>query len=244
PGTPGGWTGLGGPAGAPVPPPRPPRPRRRGPGTGAVGAVVALMLLTVATLLLLERADRFEGPVLLTAAGIGLLVTGLAILLAGLRGRTSGALGVLAVATALVAVPLGLAHGTVDGPWERRGGPAFGDLDVTWTQRQQASGGIEQGMGDVRLDLTELPLDGSTLVVPVDVGAGNVELVVPRGTEVSADVEVGLGNIDWSVGGVEERRDGAGNSLDVRTPGIADGEDAELHLVVHVGMGNVSVEEG
>ncbi|GIG30291.1 PspC domain-containing protein [Cellulomonas marina] len=239
-----GWSGTGGPGQGWTPPParapRPPRPPRRGPAAGVVGVVVALSIIGLAVLLLVERSGRLAWPVGLTAAGGALVLVGAGIVVSGLQGRSSGWLGFLGIVTGLVAVPAAI--GWSSGPWD---GPdrRVADQQIAWTERSQARAGLEAGLGDVRLDLTQVPLTGGTLVVPVDVGAGGVEIVVPEGADVSADLENGLGTIRWDVAGVIEERNGAGTTLSASTPGVADGDDAQLHLVVQLGLGDLTVEE-
>ena len=217
----------------------PAKPRRSGPGATSVGIVVALALLSVAGLLLAERSGAFDGPVLLTALGVTAVLAGLGVVVAGLRGRRSGALGFLAIAALVASLPVG-ATSHRGWSWD---GAGFHDANepVHLTSRTAAEGGLRFGAGEAVLDLTDVPLDDDTLVVPVSVGAGRVEVVVPADAAVEATVRVGLGNVTWDVDG--HRATSGGIGLDGRTfqdDASRDGA-AQLSLDVSVGAGEVTI---
>ena len=217
----------------------PAKPRRSGPGATSVGIVVALALLSLAGLLLAERSGAFDGPVLLTALGVTAVLAGLGVVVAGLRGRRSGALGFLAIAALVASLPVG-ATSHRGWSWD---GAGFHDANepVHLTSRTAAEGGLRFGAGEAVLDLTDVPLDDDTLVVPVSVGAGRVEVVVPADAAVEATVRVGLGNVTWDVDG--HRATSGGIGLDGRTfqdDASRDGA-AQLSLDVSVGAGEVTI---
>src|SRR5690606_42161872 len=113
------------------------------------------------------------------------ILAGLAIVVSGLRGRTSGGLGWLAVIVLLVAVPASA--------W--RAAPATFFLDdsvrtvTDGTHRvsdpEVAERGFGVSLGDPTIDLSGLDLSDATPASPVDVpvqlGAGDVTVVVPDG---------------------------------------------------------------
>ncbi len=230
----------------PVPAPRPPKPprvRTPGAGAGTVGVVVALGLLSLAVLLVAERSGDFTGPVALTALGIGIVLCGVGIIVSGLRGRTSGGLGGLAVLGILVAVPLGAVQNAT---WSWTDGGRH-DLaasgEVVLTDRTEAAQGLSLGFGTVTIDLTDVPMTSQTLDVPISLAAGDLTVVVPSGTSVTADVEAGAGTVRWDVDGTTKSVDGVG--LDPRTFSTADvGSDGpQLALQVQIGAGDVSITE-
>ncbi|AEE45237.1 PspC domain-containing protein [Cellulomonas fimi] len=228
----------------PVPPvpPRPPKPRTLGPGVGTVGVVVALSLLGVAVLLLAERSGDFTGPVLLTALGIGVVLCGLGIVLSGLRGRRSGTLGFLAITGILVALPVGAAQ-NADWVWEDG---SFRQLEASTyvvDSRDSAAAGFDLGFGDATLDLTSLPLDGTTLDVPVSIGAGNLTIVVPADAAVAADVKAGVGSVTWAVDGEERRTEGIGMADQTYRDEQSRDGSPQILLHVSVGAGDLRIEE-
>lgn len=241
----GGPTGPGAPstgwsAQRPAATPPPPAPRRpSGPGAGTVGVVVALTLLTLAGLMYAERVGAFDGPVVLIAGATGVVLAGLGIILAGLRGRTSGALGGLAVVGILVLLPVSAAA-RADITWTG-GGTVVGDVTRTPTTVAEAERGYSVGAGEARIDLTELPASRDTVVVPVNVGAGEITVIVPEGSAYDADVRIFAGEITWL--GDRTTRAGAGQAETFESEAVADGAEAEIHLEITVGAGEVRVIE-
>ncbi|WP_028049982.1 PspC domain-containing protein [Cellulomonas sp. URHD0024] len=225
----------------PPQPPRPPKPRTPGAGAGTVGVVVALSLLTLAALLIAERTAGFDGPVALTALGVAIVLAGLGIIVSGLRGRTSGALGGLAVLGLLASVPLGVVTST-SSFWQNDGERQFNASDVTATSRQEASQGWSMGFGDVTVDLTDVPMTDQTLVVPIALAAGNLTVLVPEGVDVDADANIGAGQIAWNVAGEHRSQDGV--AIDDGNFTTGGGDDPALHLQIRVGAGQVDIVDG
>lgn len=232
--------GVPPPPRGPVPPPVAlPRRRPSGPGATTTGVVTALTLLALAVLMYLERDGRFDGPVFLTAGAVGILLAGLAVVVSGLRGRTSGALGWLAVVGVLVVGP-GLA--IADHEWGWYGSSTgVGDLDHTPTTVAQAERGYSIGAGEARVDLTELPLGDEPVEVPISVGAGDVTVLVPDGSDYAADVRIFAGEIRWLDDTFS--RAGAGDTIELESPAVERGADPQIVLDISVGAGTVTVEE-
>ena len=235
------------------------RQRRPGPGRTMVGVVVALTMVAAATLLLASRSGRLDAPVALVAAGVCVVLAGLGIAVSGLRGRRSGVLGFLAIVTLLVAGPWAVVEA---GSWPHHHAQSV----VTLADLDTARAGVDQGVGDIVVDLRALDLPGAapapqpsddagqatpeaetgstpqdvpetpstspqTVRVPVSVGVGNVEILLPEGVRAQVEVEVGAGRVEWKVGGHQTLR-GFGLQRTFRTDG-----DATPELVVHVSIG-------
>ncbi|WP_273653954.1 LiaF domain-containing protein [Cellulomonas fimi] len=214
-----------------------------GPGVGMVGSVVALSLIGLAVLLMADRTGDFDGPVALTALGIGVVLAGLGIIVSGLRGRRSGALGALAIVGILVALPVGAAT-TNDWVWtsgsHRRADSGTYVVDT----RRSAADGFDLGFGDAVVDLTTVPLTGSTLDVPVSLGAGDLTVVVPADAAVAADVKAGVGTVRWELDGETRSVDGLGISEQTfEDEQVRNGETAQLQLHVSVGAGEIRIIE-
>ncbi|HEY3436364.1 MAG TPA: PspC domain-containing protein [Actinotalea sp.] len=242
PGGPAPWTHQG----PPNPPARAPRPPRRGPGAGTLGIVVALSLLTLAALLYAKRVGSFDGPVGLTVGAVAVVLLGIAIIVSGMRGRTGGGLGVLAVIGILSLLPLTAAYSNGwdgwDGQWTGPGA-AVGDISRTPTDVATAEQGYSVGAGNARIDLTELPLAGGTVQVPVHVGAGDLTIVVPHDGAYTADISVMAGEIRWLGDTVSS---GFGPGQDQKTyesQSVRDGATPDIALDITVGAGTVRVEE-
>lgn len=247
---------YGAPAGTTPPaPPRPPKaprppkpPRPRGPGSATVGVVVGLSLLLGALLLVVDRAGDLAWPVFLTWAGASVVLAGLAIVVSGLRGRTSGGLGWLAVLALVVAVPAASWDG--DRPALVLDDTTRTVSDGTYrvTDPDVASEGFGVRWGDPTIDLSGLDLsgvtDGDPVEVPVQLGAGDVTIVVPDGVPVRADVQVWAGSARWQVDGERREVSGVSSRPVTFTNEEADaGEDPQLVLLVDVGAGQATIEE-
>lgn len=224
---------------APVPPAW--TPRRRGPGSTTVGIVLALALLGWAGILVAQRTGAFDGPVGLTALGLGVVLAGLGIVVAGLRGRRSGVLGFLAIVGLILASPLAVVRGGVDG-WTWQGVSVIDDDTslVVLRDTDTAERGVSTGLADLTVDLSGLDLDRD-VDVPINAGAGNVVVIVPDDEDVTlrADVRAGAGSIEWSVGGDEQTLEGVG----IRRHFERAGSTPQLGLDISVGAGDIRIEE-
>lgn len=264
--------------GAPQPatPPVALRPRVDGPGSVAVGIVLALCLFAGAGILIAHRTGVFDGGPALTIAGVSLALLGLGVIVAGALGRRSGALGGIAVVVAVLAVPAALVSNAI-GSWDPivvsgDGGTAVGDASWTPTTVAQAEDGFGLGAGSARIDLTAVPLDGTSgpVEVPIQVGMGTTQVILPRDTPVEVRAQLGAGQItatytgDWapsagtqsSAGSVPEestttggttgreitRTHLQGTNLDLvlRSPETG---DATLVVTIDAGLGDVTIEE-
>ncbi len=223
----------------PSAPPRPKPPRRRGPGATSIGIVVALALLTLAGLLAADRAGEFDGPVLLTTLGVTALLAGIGVVVSGLRGRTSGSLGFLAIMALVASLPVGAATHR-DWAWDGSGIHQSTD-PVVVTTRTAAAEGLHFGAGDAVLDLTDVPLSDDLLQVPVSVGAGRVEIVVPDDAAVQAAVGVGLGKVTWDVDGDYQTASGIRMDDSTFRDQASETGSPQLSLDVSVGAGEVTI---
>ncbi|MDR3069150.1 MAG: PspC domain-containing protein [Cellulomonas sp.] len=255
-------------------PPAPPMPvvtqRRPGPGSTVVGLVVAMTLIAAAGLLLVDRSGHLDAPVGLVAAGVCVVLAGIGIVVSGLRGRRSGVLGFLAIVTLLFAGPWAVYEA---GSWPHQ----RGDGVVTLSDVDSAQAGVDQGIGDVVVDLRHIPLAGDTAAaepaepdqtapeaadppdpsaapevpeapvvtdtsqtirVPVQVGVGDVKILLPDGVDIRVEAEVGAGQIEWQIDG-RQTANGFALNRTFRTGRDADGP--ELVVDVSIGVGNLTI---
>lgn len=214
-----------------------PAPRPEGPGVRLTGIVLALGLLTWAGLLYAERIDRFDHPVLLTAAAVTVILAGLGIAVAGMLGRRSGGLGGLAVLTLIFVVPIGAASYA---SWSNA--TFVGDVVYRPTAVEVAEQGYSVFAGDVVVDLTDLPLDGETVEVPVHLGAGELRVVLPEDGAYTARVRQSAGEFVW-LG--ESPISGVGTTgwRTYESPAVADGAEPDIALEITLGAGTLRVEE-
>lgn len=232
------------PAPAPVQAPKPAKPPRRGPGAAVTGITVALGLFVIAGALIAQRTGWHDQATAGTAAALIVVILGVAIIVTGLRGRRSGVLGFLAIVSMIVALPIAVT--TRDGlnPWlvDRSGVHVETTQGTTLvTDRATAEDGYRVAFGDATLDLTAVPMKADErLTVPVDISAGNLVVLVPKDAAVAAEADIGAGQVTWKVDGADSSASGLGRRDDFGVPA----DEAELLLQIHVGAGNVTVEEG
>ncbi|MBD5786855.1 PspC domain-containing protein [Cellulosimicrobium terreum] len=230
-------------------PPRSPKPpRAQGPGAATTGIVVGLSLLAGAFLLVVDRAGDLPWPVFLTWAGASVVLAGIAIVVSGLRGRTSGGLGWLATIALLVAVPTAA--------WQDDRAVLVLDDSVRTvsdgthrvTDPEIAEDGFGVRWGDPTIDLSDLDLTGVTAAdpveIPVQLGAGDVTVVVPDRVPVRADVQVWAGSAQWNVDGDNQEIGGISSRPVTFTNEEADaGAEPLVVLLVDVGAGQAIIEE-
>ena len=235
----GGYAGYGGYGGPGRYGPATALPRTERSGTGVVlGVVTALTLLALAGLLLADRSGLYDGPIAATTAAIALVLLGLGIAFQGLRGRGAGGLTALAIVGLLVAVPM-TAVSRWDGEWYGSG--KVGEFSSAPDTVSAAQEGVQLGLGTAVLGLTDVPLGTTPVVVPIQVGAGELTVVLPDDVAASAEISVGAGEVTWLDEAVVS---GTGNRTDTYlTPTAEEGEPVQIELDIRVGLGTVIVEE-
>ncbi|MDD9207580.1 PspC domain-containing protein [Georgenia sp. 10Sc9-8] len=178
-----------------APPPAPPRPPIPGPGQTTVAVVLALCLAATAGVLLWDRAEPLGWLLPVVIGGVVLALLGLGIMVAGVRGRRGGALSVLGVLLALLVVPGTVTASVAPTDLGLSADARFGDLTRTPTTAAQAEQGYEILAGDLSVDLRSLDTADGPVTVPIDVGAGDVEVLVAADTAVRVEARVAAGDV-------------------------------------------------
>lgn len=214
---------------------RPQRPKRQGPGATIVAVSAGAALLAGGTLKLLDAGnvihlgDAANAVVWATGAG----VLGLGILVAGLRGRTSGLLGFLAVATLVIGGIFNIAP-TADhfrlqnGQWN----PVSID---------DARKGLDLTGANGIVDLTKLNVSAplsADVVVPMDVTASNIKLLIPANVPVEVQANMTFANLKQDPSAISHSSNGNQNSFNTDKPG------AKLIVKLDGTFSNVTVQEG
>ena len=224
--------GLPNPAG-PTPPPSA-RPPKFGPGAPVVAVTAGAALLVGGAIKALDAGNVINlgnsaNAVVWAGAAA---VLGLGILVSGLRGRTSGILGFLAVVALIIGGIFNVAqHGN-----------RFRSEPVNWnpTSIEQARQGFDLTAGQGTVDLTRLSLTPpltSQLVVPVDVTASNVRVIIPNTVPVEIQADMTLGNI-------HKRNENNGGMTSKRSTYNADKPGSPLVVKIDGTMSNVTIQEG
>lgn len=244
--------GPGGPDGSGVyTPPQPvattPRPVRRGPGTAVVASVLGGILLLAAVTLLAGRVGALLNPGLVFLGG-SLVIVAFGLIVTALRGRRVGLLTFFAI-LGLVAGS-SMAGGTFFTTTGWVDGETYGSAAVAPTTIAEAEEGVAFNVGDLSLDLTQVPLPSAsalesgtaeTLTVPVDVSLGDVEILVPADAEVRLDAEVNAGEVRWEIGADEATRSGTNLSVTEQTDGVLEGATPQIQIDLTLGAGVVRV---
>jgi hypothetical protein len=77
----------------------------------------------------------------------------------------------------------------------------------------------------------------------VSLGAGDLTIVVPSDTTITAEVEAGAGSVTWDVDGDRQSNGGFGLSPSTFTTGDVGPDGPQLALQVQIGAGDVSIIE-
>lgn len=231
-GTYGGGTGA--PAYGTPTPPRPPKPRPAGPGAPAVAIATGAALLVGGGLKALDvtnvidLGDAANAIVWASAAA----VLGLGILVAGMRGRTAGVLSLFAV----IALVTGGVYNVVgDGDRVR-----FQQVNWSPATIAEAQDGYDVTAGRGTVDLTNLADDAplsSDVVIPLDITASNVTVVIPDNVPVDIKADMTMGNLNEVTGqrgGTTTRE----SSYNTDEPG------SRLVVQIDGTFSNVTIEEG
>lgn len=193
----------------------PPRPR------------AFLTPVTLSLLLVGGGIAALAGASLQTFLALALLLVGAVMLIGSRRGRARGLLAVglllAAAATAVSVTDVTLAGGT-------------GERDVRPLAATQPVGPYRLGVGELRVDLSQLDLTG-TRTVQARVGMGKLTVLVPPDVDVVAVTRVGLGEVKAFGQSAD------GSSVDRTFHRAPDGETAKrLRLELRAGIGEINVE--
>lgn len=210
------------------------RPRPGGPGAPAVAIAAGLALLVGGGLKALDAVDAVNlglSPNAVVWASAA-AVFGLGIIICGARGRTAGVLSLFAV-VALVAGGISSVLGAGDRA-------RFQEVDWTPASIEEAVEGFDITAGRGTIYLTDLGLDAplpSDVVIPLDVTASNVTVVIPDGVPVDVRTDMTMGNLNEPGG----RRGGTTQRESNYNTGEPGG-----HLVIDIdgAFSNVTIQEG
>ncbi len=228
--TPAGPSSTGGgvpPTPTPTPPSPPPaaaKPKE----TSYLGRItIGVMLVALGVLALLdnlpgvpiEAQPRHYMALAVTILGIGLIVGGFIG-----RARWLILLGVLMVPTLLFSPAFEYNWNTDE--FDRTYSPdSFTELEDTYSQ----------DVGNLVIDLTDLPWDGEVVDLTVAVDAGNIEIWIPPGVGIQGEASVDVGH----VGAFGRESSGLGGpNLQFDNPGPA----GTVVLDASVDLGNIDIQ--
>lgn len=210
-----------------------PRPRRQRRPKSYIGGVTLLLAIIVGGIVVAAQSSSAAGVSPTVVGGAMLITVGAGLLVAAWWGRGAGLVALGAVLTLLVGA--GLMLGGVP---RSVGTSIWTPVSVAETSRT-----FDVGVGDGRLDLTELKLrPGTTVTFNAVLSAGELEVIVPptARVEVHATSKVGDVRID------QQLMSGLNVEFD-RTlePEVEpEGEPATIVLNLKGGIGDMEVRRG
>ncbi|WP_194948564.1 PspC domain-containing protein [Actinomyces trachealis] len=233
------------PTARPMPRPvRPPRPRVLGPERTISLLSLGLGLLVIAGCGWVAHVHGTRMTMPLVGLGALVLIIGLGVAVSGLRGRHGGwlsAVGALSLFAALPALALGAA---VPASTLRALDNGFSQSrTITWAQLSDASpNSVEVGIGDVLVDLTDMPADATPRRLNLEVGVGNVQVILPQGRGTRVAASLGIGYLDmatgsqWAVDGQLLQQHASGHSYPDTTSYNLDGEVVHAYSYRRLGV--------
>jgi phage shock protein PspC (stress-responsive transcriptional regulator) len=223
-------------------------------GPGFVVLVAAGVILY-----LLIRVVRDDGTSHLSgvAARIAIGIVLLALAVGGFTAAAAGSAlgGGIAIAGLIIACGVGLVGGAFRGGARWLIAPAIVlalplaavaatdlDLEGTWGDRtfrpasvERLADGYEMGVGAMRVDLRDIELPPGRTELPLELGIGEIQVLVPEDMCVTTDAVVSVGAVDTGDG------EQGGIDLDVTDDRIpAPGVDY-LHIDADIGIGAMRV---
>jgi phage shock protein PspC (stress-responsive transcriptional regulator) len=217
------------PGAAPWPPPppwpQPPKPPRERSILGRLTFGLVLLGLGI-----LAAADLAGAHVAAAAyPALVLAIAGLGLLLGTFVGRARGliALGILAA----LALPPAAFTDAFDGSWSGR------DRLIRPVDTAGIATDYSYGAGRIRLDLSGVDFNGTDISTHVQLGAGDLEITLPKNVDVNVDLELGIG--DATV--FDSHNSGLGVSRSRGDTGLDGVGGGNLHLKVGQGIGRVEV---
>lgn len=171
------------------------RPRPAGPTV--VGATLGLILLLGAGLLVANRIDLVDLPLIVTWVTASILLTGLTTVAVGIAGRRSGGLMGLAIVL-IISLPGAVVADALRIPDDAGVERTIASGTYSFDSAAEASEGVAFGMGDMTLNLDDLDFEAGAVTIPIAFSLGTVTVLLPPGTTATADVDLTAGNVDWS----------------------------------------------
>ena len=223
------------------------------------GPELSVLLAGGVVLYLLIRVLRDDGAghIGRLAARIAIGIVLLALAVGGFTAAAAGSAlgGGIAIAGLIVACGVGLVGGAFRGGARWLIAPAIvlalplaavaaTDLDVrgTWGDRTfrpattaDLDRGYEMGLGSMIVDVRDLELPPGRTDLPLEIGMGEIQVLVPEDMCVTTEATIGVGAIDTGDG------EQGGIDLDVSDSIPVSPGTRQLHVIADVGVGAVRV---
>jgi len=163
--------------------------------------------------------------------GTALVIIAVGVLLGQINGGGARGLIPIALLTAILLVPAAAVDGLV----------ANGVGEVTFTPETltEIEGSYEHGIGKLKLDFSEVDFAGESKTVDVDLGVGEVIVIVSETTGGTAEIKNNAGEVSqvW-----DESQASTVEGVDLSTQTLTlPGDDGTLILDIELGVGSVEL---
>ena len=166
------------------------------------------------------------------ALAVGAVAVGVAVVAGAYLRRRTGGLVVIGLTLAGLALAVSATDVRLEGP--------IGDRLYTPNTAVDISRSYEMAIGEFDLDLSETTLSSGETPIDVNVGIGDLTVVVPRFVPVEVDATASAGSV--SVFG--RQSSGVDSDLHADLSGAPPNLDKKLVIDAHVGLGSVTVVRG
>ena len=229
--------------GATTPPPPPPTPTPTPPVLPAsppkpksiLGRVTfGVMAIALGVLALLDNTTSLVDPTARHYIALAFTILGLGLLVGAVAGRARYLILVGLLALPVLLVSPGFEYDFAD--WEA--GTVFVSPDTV----SSIPSTIEEGIGELVVDLTDVPWNGEMVVLDVRLDVGELRIIVPENISLTGRGQVSIGQADFDVrqfGFGEGRRSSGFNAV---IPFEINGNDGSLELDASVGVGHLQVD--
>lgn len=212
----------------PEPPVRPSRRHR----SAVTPVTIGLALVTAGVCAVAAMYDSYLNGPRVVALVLAVVGTGLVV-----GSFVRGGRGLIPIAIPLAAITWGLAA-VPDANFA-----SMGNREITPLRLADVPQRYEHGAGNIELDLTRMRLsDTDDVRTTIELGFGNMEVVVPRGADVIATCSTKLGNLEC----LGQNAAGPGSHVTVTNFGDdGEGVGGTFHLqLINTGTGNVELRRG
>ncbi len=221
------------------PTPEPTKPK----GQFAIGFGLTLVLAAI-----LLGAVHFgylqQGSVALSlVVSIAIILGGLMVIVNGLRGRSSGGAGFFSVMALITALFFGIT-GVAGANFKAQNFTGISSQSLTPQSIAEIEGGFSFGVGDLHLDLTEIPLSefaerSEPLDIDISGGVGEITVVFPSTLKFHAESSLGAGEYTDPYQHKSSRVVGTQSYSQDSSSTLTD--PPEVNVNINLGLGNIDI---
>jgi phage shock protein PspC (stress-responsive transcriptional regulator) len=216
-----------------TPPPPPPSPTPRLPlpeatprETSILGRITfGVMALALGVLALFDTATDLVEPAARHYVALAVTILGIGLIVGAFMGRARWLIIVGVLALPFLFASPGLEYGLGAG----NGGTVY----ATPAEFAELAPAYEHSIGELVIDLRDLPWDGESIDLEADLGIGQLTILLPDDVAVTGQGDVAIGEVDFG------RQENSGLSAALALE--AEGDRGSIDLDGHVGIGSLDI---